>query len=126
MVKDFEGSKHGKKPIEKMHPLVDELLVPTYGVIVYQEQVMQIAQQLAGYTLGGADLLRRALGKKKPEEMAKQKSTFVDGALANGVKQEDAERIFALLEFFAGYGFNKSHSAAYALLTFQTASLNAP
>jgi DNA polymerase-3 subunit alpha len=125
MVKDFVDCKHGRKPIEKMHPLVDELLVPTYGVIVYQEQVMQIAQKLAGYTLGGADLLRRAMGKKKPEEMAKQKSTFVDGSLANGVKQEDAERIFALLEFFAGYGFNKSHSAAYALLTYHTAYLKA-
>jgi DNA polymerase-3 subunit alpha len=125
MVKDFVDCKHGRKPIEKMHPLVDELLQPTYGVIVYQEQVMQIAQRLAGYSLGGADLLRRAMGKKKPEEMAKQKATFVDGSLKNGVKQEDAERIFALLEFFAGYGFNKSHSAAYALLTYQTAYLKA-
>src|SRR5262249_1581066 len=88
-------------------PLVDELLVPTYGVIVYQEQVMQIAQRLAGYTLGGADVLRRAMGKKKPEEMAKQKAVFVEGALAKGVKQDDAERSFALLEYFAGYGFNK-------------------
>ncbi len=86
MVKDFVDCKHGRKPIEKMHPLVDELLAPTYGVIVYQEQVMQVAQRLAGYTLGGADLLRRAMGKKKPEEMAKQKATFVDGSLANGVK----------------------------------------
>ncbi|WP_437737956.1 DNA polymerase III subunit alpha [Sorangium sp. So ce1335] len=125
MVKDFVDCKHGRKPIEKMHPLVDELLVPTYGVIVYQEQVMQIAQKLAGYTLGGADLLRRAMGKKKPEEMAKQKAVFVDGALKNGVKVEDAERIFGLLEYFAGYGFNKSHSAAYALLTYQTAYLKA-
>ncbi len=125
MVKDFVDCKHGKKPIAKMHPLVDELLVPTYGVIVYQEQVMQIAQQLAGYTLGGADLLRRAMGKKKAEEMAKQKQTFVDGSLKNGVTSDDAERIFALLEFFAGYGFNKSHSAAYALLTYQTAYLKA-
>ncbi len=79
MVKDFVDCKHGRKPIEKMHALVDELLAPTYGVIVYQEQVMQIAQKLAGYSLGGADLLRRAMGKKKPEEMAKQKATFVDG-----------------------------------------------
>ncbi|WP_437900811.1 DNA polymerase III subunit alpha [Sorangium sp. So ce124] len=125
MVKDFVDCKHGRKPIEKMHPLVDELLQPTYGVIVYQEQVMQIAQKLAGYTLGGADLLRRAMGKKKPEEMAKQKATFVDGSLKNGVKGEDAERIFGLLEYFAGYGFNKSHSAAYALLTYQTAYLKA-
>ncbi|MCK6590489.1 MAG: DNA polymerase III subunit alpha, partial [Polyangiaceae bacterium] len=125
MVKDFIECKHGRKPIEKMHALVDELLKPTYGVIVYQEQVMQIAQKLAGYTLGGADLLRRAMGKKKPEEMAKQKATFVDGALGKGVAKEDAERIFGLLEYFAGYGFNKSHSAAYALLTYQTAYLKA-
>jgi DNA polymerase III subunit alpha len=125
MVKDFVDCKHGRKPIESMHPLVDELLAPTYGVIVYQEQVMQIAQRLAGYTLGGADLLRRAMGKKKAEEMAKQKATFVSGSEKNGVKTEDAERIFALLEYFAGYGFNKSHSAAYALLTYQTAYLKA-
>jgi DNA polymerase-3 subunit alpha len=125
MVKDFVDCKHGRKPIAKMHPLVDDLLVPTYGVIVYQEQVMQIAQQLAGYTLGGADLLRRAMGKKKPEEMQKQKATFVEGSLAKGVAQEDADRIFGLLEYFAGYGFNKSHSAAYALLTYQTAYLKA-
>ena len=125
MVKDFVDCKHGRKPIAKMHPLVDELLKPTYGVIVYQEQVMQIAQRLAGYTLGGADLLRRAMGKKKAEEMAKQKQTFVEGSLKNNVTSEDAERIFALLEFFAGYGFNKSHSAAYALLTYQTAFLKA-
>ena len=125
MVKDFVDCKHGRKPIAKMHALVDELLKPTYGVIVYQEQVMQIAQQLAGYTLGGADLLRRAMGKKKAEEMAKQKATFVTGAAGKGVTDEDAERIFALLEYFAGYGFNKSHSAAYALLTYQTAYLKA-
>ena len=125
MVKDFVDCKHKRKPIEPMHPLVDELLAPTYGVIVYQEQVMQIAQRLAGYSLGGADLLRRAMGKKKAEEMAKQKATFVTGAEGKGVKTEDAERIFALLEYFAGYGFNKSHSAAYALLTYQTAYLKA-
>ncbi len=125
MVKDFVDCKHGRKPIQRMHDLVDELLLPTYGVIVYQEQVMQVAQRLAGYSLGGADLLRRAMGKKKPEEMAKQKATFVDGSKQNGVTEEDAERIFALLEYFAGYGFNKSHSAAYALLTYQTAYLKA-
>ncbi|MEI7894976.1 MAG: DNA polymerase III subunit alpha, partial [Myxococcales bacterium] len=125
MVSDFVNRKHGRAPIGKMHDLVDELLKPTYGVIVYQEQVMQIAQALAGYSLGGADLLRRAMGKKKPEEMAKQKSTFIDGALGRGVKKEDADRIFALLEYFAGYGFNKSHSAAYALITYQTAYLKA-
>ena len=125
MVKDFVDCKHGRKPIAKMHDLVDEMLRPTYGVIVYQEQVMQIAQRLAGYTLGGADVLRRAMGKKKPEEMAKQRGIFIEGSLNNGVAREDAERIFALLEFFAGYGFNKSHSAAYALLTYQTAYLKA-
>src|SRR6185369_15990801 len=125
MVKDFVDCRHGRKPITSLHPLVDAIIEPTYGVIVYQEQVMQVAQKLAGYSLGGADLLRRAMGKKKPEEMAKQKSTFIDGSLKNGVKTEDAERIFGLLEYFAGYGFNKSHSAAYALLTYQTAYLKA-
>ncbi len=125
MVKDFVDCKHGRKPIAKMHDRVDHLLEPTYGVIVYQEQVMQIAQALAGYSLGGADLLRRAMGKKKPEEMAKQKSIFVDGAKGIGVDEGDADRIFGLLEYFAGYGFNKSHSAAYALITYQTAYLKA-
>jgi DNA polymerase-3 subunit alpha len=125
MVKDFVDCKHGRKPIQKMHALVDEILVPTYGVIVYQEQVMQVAQKLAGYSLGGADLLRRAMGKKKAEEMAKQKAAFVEGALAQGVSNDDADRIFGLLEYFAGYGFNKSHSAAYALVTYQTAYMKA-
>ena len=125
MVKDFVDCKHGRKAIAKMHDKVDHLLAPTYGVIVYQEQVMQIAQALAGYSLGGADLLRRAMGKKKPEEMQKQKGTFIEGSLANGVEEADAVRIFELLEYFAGYGFNKSHSAAYALITYQTAFLKA-
>jgi DNA polymerase-3 subunit alpha len=125
MVTDFVNCKNGRQPIKKMHPKVDHLLSATYGVIVYQEQVMQIAQALAGYSLGGADVLRRAMGKKKPEEMAKQKGIFVEGSLKNDVTQEDAETIFALLEFFAGYGFNKSHSAAYALITYQTAYLKA-
>jgi hypothetical protein len=125
MVTNFVNRKHGREAIAKMHPLVDELLAPTYGVVVYQEQVMQIAQALAGYSLGGADLLRRAMGKKKPEEMAKQKSVFVDGARSRGVEGADAEHIFGLLEYFAGYGFNKSHSAAYALMTYQTAYLKA-
>jgi DNA polymerase-3 subunit alpha len=125
MVKDFVDRKHGRARVESLHPMVDAILVPTYGVIVYQEQVMQIAQQLAGYTLGGADLLRRAMGKKKPEEMAKQKGVFIEGAKKKNVSDADAERIFGLLEFFAGYGFNKSHSAAYALITYQTAWLKA-
>ncbi len=125
MVTNFVNRKNGREAIGKMHPLVDDLLAPTYGVVVYQEQVMQVAQKLAGYTLGGADLLRRAMGKKKPEEMAKQKGTFLEGATKNGVALEDSERIFGLLEYFAGYGFNKSHSAAYALITYQTAYLKA-
>ena len=125
MVEDFVKRKHGRARIESVHPLVDDLLKPTYGVIVYQEQVMQITQELAGYTLGGADLLRRAMGKKKPEEMAKQKSTFVTGAVGKGVDATRADEIFVKLEYFAGYGFNKSHSAAYALLTYQTAYMKA-
>jgi DNA polymerase-3 subunit alpha len=125
MVEDFVNRKNGRAAIASLHPLVDELLKPTYGVIVYQEQVMQIAQTLGGYTLGGADLLRRAMGKKKPEEMAKQKASFVEGAKSRGVDEKEADRIFALLEYFAGYGFNKSHSAAYALITYQTAWLKA-
>ena len=121
MHEDFARRKNKLAPIASLHPMIDDLVAPTYGVIVYQEQVMQIAQKLAGYTLGGADLLRRAMGKKKPEEMAKQKSVFVEGATKNGVDEREAERIFGLLEYFAGYGFNKSHSAAYALITYQTA-----
>ncbi|MEP7049695.1 MAG: DNA polymerase III subunit alpha [Pseudomonadota bacterium] len=125
MIDDFIASKHGKKAIRKLHPLVDDVLAPTYGVPVYQEQVMQIAQQLAGFTLGGADLLRRAMGKKKAEEMQKQLKAFVDGALARGVSVEQSTAIFNEIEGFASYGFNKSHSAAYALITYQTAYLKA-
>jgi DNA polymerase-3 subunit alpha len=125
MIDDFILSKHGKKAIRKLHPLVDGVLAPTYGVPVYQEQVMQIAQHLAGYTLGGADMLRRAMGKKKAEEMQKQKQTFVDGALAKGVSAEQSSAIFEEIEGFASYGFNKSHSAAYALVTYHTAYLKA-
>jgi DNA polymerase-3 subunit alpha len=125
MIEDFVGGKHGRKPIRRLHALVDPVLAPTYGVPVYQEQVMQIAQRLAGYTLGGADLLRRAMGKKKPEEMAKQQKAFVDGAKQSGVTEEQAMAIFKEVEGFASYGFNKSHSAAYALITYQTAYLKA-
>jgi DNA polymerase-3 subunit alpha len=125
MIEDFIGSKHGRKAVRKLHPLVDEVLAPTYGVPVYQEQVMQIAQNLAGYSLGEADLLRRAMGKKKAEEMMKQQASFVSGALARGVPEEKSRAIFAELEGFASYGFNKSHSAAYALITYQTAWLKA-
>jgi DNA polymerase-3 subunit alpha len=127
MVEDFMNRKHGRNQaaIDYLHPDLKSVLTPTYGVILYQEQVMQIAQVLAGYTLGGADLLRRAMGKKKPEEMAKQRSVFVDGARARGVSERVAAHIFDLMEKFAGYGFNKSHSAAYALLSYQTAYLKA-
>jgi DNA polymerase-3 subunit alpha len=123
MVKDFVECKHGRQPIKKMHALIDELLEPTYGVIVYQEQVMQIAQLLAGYTLGGADLLRRAMGKKKPEEMAKQKGIFVEGAVKNGVDASEASNIFDLVEKFAGYGFNKCLSASTRISDAKTGEL---
>ncbi|EEX42503.1 DNA polymerase III subunit alpha [Vibrio furnissii] len=125
MVDNFIDRKHGREaisyPDEKwQHESLKEILEPTYGIILYQEQVMQIAQVLAGYTLGGADMLRRAMGKKKPEEMAKQRAVFQSGAENNGVDGELAMKIFDLVEKFAGYGFNKSHSAAYALVSYQT------
>jgi len=125
MVDDFISRK--REPaggvIDYLHPDLKPALAETYGVILYQEQVMKIAQVLAGYTLGGADLLRKAMGKKKPEEMAKQRSIFVSGAVARGVPEQQAAHIFDLMEKFAGYGFNKSHSAAYAVLSYQTAYL---
>ena len=125
MVDDFIDRKHGRARIEYPHPALATILKPTYGVILYQEQVMQIAQVLAGYTLGGADLLRRAMGKKKAEEMAKQREIFVKGSVERAVEPETASYIFDLMEKFAGYGFNKSHSAAYALVSYQTAWLKA-
>ena len=127
MVDDFIERKHAPRdtPIDYLHPDLKSVLAPTYGVILYQEQVMQIAQVLAGYTLGGADLLRRAMGKKNAHEMALQRSVFVDAAVERGVAQPRAAYIFDLMEKFAGYGFNKSHSAAYALLAYQTAFLKA-
>jgi len=125
MVDDFINRKHKRTPIRYLHPSLEQILKPTYGVILYQEQVMQIAQVLSGYTLGGADLLRRAMGKKKPEEMAKQRDVFVKGAEQRGVKPQLAADIFDLIEKFAGYGFNRSHSAAYALIAYQTAWLKA-
>jgi DNA polymerase-3 subunit alpha len=127
MVDDFISRKHdvNQADIDYLHPDLKPVLESSYGVILYQEQVMQIAQVLAGYTLGGADLLRRAMGKKKPEEMAKQRQVFLGGATERGVAGATATRIFDLMEKFAGYGFNKSHSAAYALLSYQTAYLKA-
>ncbi|KAF3983481.1 MAG: DNA polymerase III subunit alpha [Methylococcales symbiont of Hymedesmia sp. n. MRB-2018] len=122
MVDDYINVKHGAKA-EYAHPLLEPILNPTNGVILYQEQVMQIAQELAGYTLGGADMLRRAMGKKKPEEMAKQRTIFTEGAINNKIEESIATYVFDLMEKFAGYGFNKSHSAAYALVAYQTAWL---
>ena len=128
MVENFINRKHGREQLaypdaQYQHEWLKPILEPTYGIILYQEQVMQIAQVLAGYTLGGADLLRRAMGKKKPEEMAKQRSVFEAGAAAQGIDPMLAIKIFDLVEKFAGYGFNKSHSAAYALISYQTAWL---
>ena len=123
MADDFINRKQGKESIDYLHPSLEPILKPTYGVILYQEQVMQVAQVLAGYSLGSADLLRRAMGKKKPEEMAKQREIFLEGAEGRGVEPGRAAYIFDLMEKFAGYGFNKSHSAAYALLSYQTAWL---
>ncbi|MBU3720923.1 MAG: DNA polymerase III subunit alpha [Burkholderiaceae bacterium] len=125
MVDDFIKRKRGEQQIDYFHDSLKDCLSPTYGVIVYQEQVMQIAQIIAGYSLGGADLLRRAMGKKKPEEMAQQREIFVKGALEKGHSQALATRLFDLMEKFAEYGFNKSHTAAYAVLTYQTAWLKA-
>ncbi len=125
MLDDFIERKHGRKDVRYDLPELKPILEETYGVILYQEQVMQISSRLAGYSLGDADLLRRAMGKKKAEEMAKQRSRFVEGGLANGFPSKKIEKIFDLMEQFAGYGFNKSHSAAYAYLAFATAYLKA-
>lgn len=123
MVDEFIKRKHGEVPVVYPHPSLESCLKDTYGVIVYQEQVMQIAQIIANYTLGGADLLRRAMGKKKAEAMAKQRSIFVKGAAENNISEEKANEIFDLMEKFAAYGFNKSHSAAYAQISYYTAWL---
>src|SRR4249919_2010721 len=125
LIPDFIERKHGRAKVSYPHPALEPVLAPTYGVIVYQEQVMQIAQVLAGYSLGGADLLRRAMGKKKIEEMAKERAKFEVGASERGVEPRQASSIFDLMEKFAGYGFNKSHAAAYALVSYQTAWLKA-
>ncbi len=125
MVVDFIKNKHGVNKTTYLHPKLEPILKDTYGVILYQEQVMRIASDLAGFTLGEADLLRRAMGKKKPEIIAGLRTQFVEGALNNGVDKDIAGQIFDLMEYFAGYGFNKSHSAAYALISYQTAYLRA-
>ena len=117
--------KHGEEPPDYLHDQLKDILKETYGIIIYQEQVMQIAQELAGYTLGGADLLRRAMGKKIQSEMDDQREVFVAGAIERGVAKGKATEIFDLVSRFAGYGFNKSHAAAYALVAYQTAFLKA-
>src|SRR5690606_18168863 len=126
LIPDFIERKHGRQEVRYPHPLLEPVLAPTYGVVVYQEQVMQTAQILAGYSLGGADLLRRAMGKKKVEELAKERAKFEAGALEHhDIQPRESGPIFDLLEKFAGYGFNKSHAAAYALVSYQTAWLKA-
>ena len=125
MVDDFIARKQGKQKPEYFHPDLEPVLKSTYGIIVYQEQVMLVAQILAGYSLGAADMLRRAMGKKKPEEMAQQRTIFLEGAAKRGADTQVAERLFDLMEKFAEYGFNKSHSAAYALVAYHTAWLKA-
>ena len=124
-IDSYVNRKHGRERIESLHPMIEPILKETYGVIIYQEQVMQIAQVLSGFSLGEADLLRRAMGKKIKKEMAAQKTRFVEGAVGNGVDRARAEYIFELVAKFAGYGFNKSHAAAYALIAYQTAYLKA-
>ena len=123
MVDSFINRKHGREEVAYLHPSLEPLLKETYGVILYQEQVMRIANRLAGFSLNQADNLRKAMGKKKPEIMAKFKDQFVNGSVSNGIPKEIAQNIFELMEYFAGYGFNKSHSAAYAVITYQTAYL---
>jgi len=125
LIPDYNARKSGRERVEYLDPRLAPILEPTYGVMVYQEQVMQIAQVIGGYTLGNADLLRRAMGKKKPEEMAKHRDIFVAGAEQNGLARAKAAQLFDLMEKFAGYGFNKSHSAAYALVAYQTAYFKA-
>ena len=121
LIPSFVARKHGREKVEYPHPLVESMLSETYGIMVYQEQVMQTAQILGGYSLGGADLLRRAMGKKKPEEMAEHREIFRKGAAGNNIPANKADEIFDLMERFAGYGFNKSHAAAYSLLAYHTA-----
>ncbi|MHC8440957.1 MAG: DNA polymerase III subunit alpha [Candidatus Eutrophobiaceae bacterium] len=123
MVEDFIDRKHGHQELQYLHPKLEPILQSTRGVIIYQEQVMLIAQRLAGYSLGSADLLRRAMGKKKPKEMEKQREIFVKGAIERGIKESISHKIFSDMEHFAGYGFNKSHSVAYALVAYQSAWL---
>jgi len=124
-IDQFIEAKRGKTPVKYPLPELESILKETYGVIVYQEQVLEIARKVAGFSLGEADILRRAMGKKKPEEMDRMKAKFLDGARKNGYSTADGIKIFELLIPFAGYGFNKSHAAAYSVLAYQTAYLKA-
>ena len=119
----YNDCKNGIKKPDYIHPTLEKILKPTYGIIIYQEQVMQIAQTLAGFTAGEADILRRAMGKKKKAELDKQKERFINGAIKNGISKDVANFVFTKIEPFAQYGFNKSHAAAYALIAYQTAFL---
>lgn len=125
MVDDFIDCKHGKKEIKYLHPVLEPILEETYGVILYQEQVMKIAVEMAGFTLAESDLMRRAVGKKKPEVLAAQRQKFIEGAENKGISKEISNEVFNLIDYFSGYGFNKSHSAAYAFISYQTAYLKA-
>src|SRR6476646_10799848 len=125
MVEEFIQRHRGEKPVRHLIPQMKDILENTFGIIVYQEQIMQLAQKLAGYTLSEADLMRRAMGKKKREEMAVHEEKFINGAVERGIKQDKAEKIFSLMAQFSDYGFNRSHSVAYAYLAFQTAYLKA-
>src|SRR4029079_13338836 len=125
LIPDFVARKTGRERAAYVDARLEPILSPTYGVMVYQEQVMQIAQEIGGYTLGGADLLRRAMGKKKPEEMAQHHDICVAGPQKKGLGEHKATQLFDLMEKFAGYGFNKSHAAAYALVAYHTAYMKA-
>ena len=125
MVDDFIKGRHGQKELTYLHPFLEPILKETYGVILYQEQVMRIASEIGGFSLGEADLVRRAMGKKKPEVLAAMREQFITGAISQGVEHAIASAIFDLMEYFSGYGFNKSHSAAYALVVYQTAYFKA-
>ena len=125
MIDDFINRKKGRTPIEYLHPLLEDILKETYGIAIYQEQVMKMASDVGGFTLGGADLLRRAMGKKKIEIMIEQRTIFIEGAAKKNVKKETASAIFDMMEKFAGYGFNKSHAACYSLVAYQTGYLKA-
>jgi len=125
MLDDFMKRKHGINPIKYEHPTLEPILKETYGIMVYQEQIMQIASTLAGFSLAQADILRKAMGKKIPEVMEKERKNFISGCVKNNIKESTASKIFDLIEFFSGYGFNKSHSTAYALISYRTAYLKA-